>query len=192
MSTEYEKVKAVDAQFIDLKEQNKKIASGILTVAKMLQDHHETIHDTIQTKTFPEKSLPEFSKEENKPVQDFASPFAKEDARPMQEQVIPQAPPPIQASLPPDPYSQAMESNKPKAPPIDPWAPAATMRSFPQQMPPSGRPAPNSPPPFGQNMQSSPFTQDMSIPMPPPPRDSFGSPPPPFSDKKKGVLGLFK
>lgn len=194
MMDEYEKVKAVDEQFVDLKEQNKKIATGVLTVAKMLQDHHESVHeDHLETPSFSDERP--LQQQVNQPAPTTPTPqtppspeqppafstLPEDQARPVPPQPEQQSPmmPPAPAN-PNDPFTQAMVANQPQATPVDPWAPQ-TQQAPPQ---PEQQPiAPTSPPP--------PPEQPPSYSMPPPPgapTDGLGMPPPPPDKKKRGLF----
>lgn len=204
MMDEYEKVKAVDEQFIDLKEQNKKIATGVLTVAKMLQDHHEMVRaDKLETPSFTdEQPLSQQVNQEAPPVE--ASPLPNQPPQPeMTTTVAPQAfstlpketpqdPPASQQGKPADPFSQAIAANVSRATPVDPWAPAS------QGEDPQASPAP----PLGQQPivpQAQPVPQQEQQPIAPPDQQgmplppgasnkSLGTPPPPPGKKKHGLF----
>lgn len=151
MVKEYEKVRSVDQELEELKEQNKKIASGILTVAKMVEDGKGSSSGSEGSKgggwsgddSRQPPSFPEEAREQERPPRQPDS-----SQQPQPSQGPSQAPPPP----PPNPGSQPGGSQQP------PQAPPG-----PQQ----------APPPQGGGSGDS-EKKDGGMPAPPPPPNKKG------------------
>lgn len=207
MVAEYNKVKSVDEQYHDLQEQNKKIASGILTVANLIEDVKNSAAEQELVPDFSDVPSPPTPEPEKSSVPDQEINFnpvppgqtppplttgtvsgfgnsSQYSNQGNQGQYAGQEQAPFQQSpafsgLPP--YQDPFETHVRQPVPVDPWAPQPRQNLVPQN--------PNStvqPSPFPQSphsVQQSSAPQQASPGQSPLPVQPSPFPQPPLNDR---------
>jgi len=166
---EYAKVKSVDEQYHDLQEQNKKIASGILTVANLIEEAKSSSADD-SSDDVSDIEVPDFNDlnqpSQQAPPQSFAPQQTSPDSPPVPNFNPAQPgemPPPVMTGpasgfgTPPSPADAVQDSfaeHSPQAPPVDPWAPEPNQQTPQASRPNAVPPSPAGSPPLPGNMPS--------------------------------------
>ncbi|MBD3208947.1 hypothetical protein GF367_00830 [Candidatus Woesearchaeota archaeon] len=196
MVKEYDDVKKVDDQLDDLQEQNRKIATGILTVADMFKKPGAQRSAEREGAATPDP--PPFTPKDLQQSSAFSTlPSQPRSAPPEQRSASPAASPPHPS------FAEAYQSVQSRPPPVDPWQPQS---ASPEQQPPGQQEEAPGPAPGQQTEQqpSSPPAEQSQRPQQSPPslevppaeqapdEQQSTMPPPPPPPNKKGVFGLFK